>query len=856
MRPLTRRYVGLSASIAVGVAALYLGSALTADPAPAASPVTEDVAVLAPMSIDGQVVDVDNDPTTLDVSRTSGLATIVPSGVADPDALPPGAAEAIATLDATGADPAESFVALGGEAAGSDDDGAGGGDDPCSPAEGEPPADCPEGIHSAIFADTALEDLEVWPYPGVGTEPVGTSIYCTGLVPADGELALGVGTNLPASISARYWPVADPSDVHSLTLAGVASEEAAWNAEIAASGTYTRNSYVFQHCAMMTDLAPSTDYIVSVLAIDTYTRIAAPVERRFNSAGQPTVPPIMAVPLGTSLLYVGVPTYGEANPPVVRGWVADPGTAPDCSAFDGSHPSLTAIQDERLVEVSRDYLHAHNYADGFDHRVVDVFEVPEGSTLVLCARWYDNAAPSWETDVPTQQRSLVVMSPDAVTPIVTVTSLDVIRPVSEGDVRIEAANQFGHACGEARLPDADISASSAEPLNVELCRVSTTGSGYRAALNSGGNVVLSTYVWTGATSITSRAVLPLSRLGCLGVCALPAPRTYVVPLPTVTVGAGMCGGSGCEPPTRETALGSLEVTVTWEQGNSNGLDHWQIGATDETLPDAPVSDRPQFDLNAGWTPVLSADGTRGTASTSIRTDRHASYIATLSGDCWMGEPPAPVTGTTRPESTGVEVAAITFGGLCPGASYSATVEMVDGAGTRTVASYTRDADTLFWWAAAFAMPINQILVTGTMSVTSSSTWNESWWLVGSDVYLGEGDRFRIWADYGPSLGRCFTGDVDSASGPLSHVTIDQAPVVHLRTYTRVMAESLYYGVDHDTNCDWPGANNYVADVDVDIPFSDLMRGVTIRGDLVRSAFPDEDPQFHYTLTLTATRVTG
>ena len=144
-----------------------------------------------------------------------------------------------------------------------------------------------------------------------------------------------------------------------------------------------------------------------------------------------------------------------------------------------------------------------------------------------------------------------------------------------------------------------------------------------------------------------------------------------------------------------------------------------------------------------------------------------------------------------------------------------------------------------------------------MTVTTYGGWNESWWLVGSDVYVGPRED-RIYADYGPSLERCFTGDVDSASGPLSTIEVPQERTIHFRAYTRVTSEALYYGVDHDRLCDWPGANNWVADVDFDVTYDQLLRGVSLNGDLWQRGFDEGDPgegRIRYYLTLRATRVT-
>jgi hypothetical protein len=855
MSRIPRLALGIGACLVVAVAAILVGMRF-ASPEEVAAVATEEVGVLAPIAVNGEPVLGDNDPDTLEVSQTTGTASIVDPDSFDPDALPPGVAEAIAALEESGGDAADAYVALESLGDARDDDGAAGGD-PCSPEEGAVPEDCPEGLHSAIFADTELEDLQLWPFPDPPRTFESSSIVCPDLDPGDGELGLGVGTNLPATITARYWPVSDPTDVRMLTLEGNPTEVARWQAEIDATGDYSRGAYMFQHCATMTGLAPATDYIVSVFGADVYGRISAPVEQRFNSAGTPTVPPMWATTYGSSLLWVVVPTVAAGDPPLVYAWVAQEGTAPDWSAADSGHRYLNELDAGGLVEVSAEYLHDHNYMAAYTREVQRAYLVPEGSTVVVCARWFDRSAPVWDRDIPTKQKSIVVMSPDAVNPILTVTTVNPIKDLARHSITLKASDQFGMPCGLLGLPDEAAAAGTPVAIDEVVCRPAEESSEFRRTSGSFGNVVLSTKVGTGASAATTRTMLPLSRYACLGVCDLPPTLTYAIPLPTVTVGTGLCGGSGCAPPTRETALGTAEIEVTWEQGNTNGLDHWSIGEVNDAAPDAPVFDVPQFDTDAYWATSLSDSGWIGSARLALRADRHVTYTVSIAGDCFVGEPPAPVTGGTFRDSAGIEASSVSFSGLCPGATYETTVELVDDAGARTVAAHTGSAATVWWYPAQFTVPINAVEITGTVTVTSDAAWAGGWWLVGTDVYLGNTES-RIWDVRETDLERCFSGATHTTTWPFSHARAAQAELIHIHNYTRVMTEGLYYGVDHNRLCDWPGATDWIADVDADIPFDQLLRGVTLTGDLWQSGFAEGLPghgRFQYSLTLTATRVT-
>ena len=211
MRKYARPAIGIGVAALVATAAALVG----AHAAPAPSPATEQAAVLAPVAIDGVPVSGDSatDPSTL--SEVTGVAEIAPPGSAEPGSLPAPVEAAIAALDAAGGTDEPAAEEIVAEAGAGDDPGVGPAD-PCSPADGDAPEGCPDGLHSAIFASTMPPDLRVWPWPDAPTSSDHATIYCPDLTPGTGELPLGVGTSVPASVTVRYWPVADPTDMHTL----------------------------------------------------------------------------------------------------------------------------------------------------------------------------------------------------------------------------------------------------------------------------------------------------------------------------------------------------------------------------------------------------------------------------------------------------------------------------------------------------------------------------------------------------------------------------------------------------------------------------------------------------------------
>lgn len=847
MRRLIRPLIGIGLSLVIASLAVVAGR----QAASPAAPETESAMILAPVAVDGRAVAGDNDPTTLHVSGGTGVMDVGTPGSTDPAALPASVSAAVAALNSAGGpDPAGAHLLIGAGASSGGGSGAAG--DPCSPTSGATPTGCPDGLRSAIFADTAPPDLEVWPVADVATEPTGTSIYCPGLTPGSGELGLGVGTTVPAAVTVRYWPVSDPTDVRTVTPAADTSQVAAWNARVAATGTYPVHEFVFQHCGLLTGLRPNTDYRLSAVAIDDELgRISVPVERSFNSAGQPTIPPLRAIPLNNSLLYVSAPNYGTANPPIIYAWTVAAGQPADCSGFSTTHPSLQVVEAQTLVEVSPAYLHAHNYADGYNHEAVVVYDVPEGSTIVACARWYNSTAPSWDHDTPTKQEFLVGMSPDTAAPVITLTHVDFAHSADASSVSMVASTQSGIECGRAIFPPTAVSGGTLD-INQTLCDVGASSS-WTAPLGSGGNVVVSTNATRGSGVVHASYVLPLSRYRCLGTCALPPTLTYSVPLPTVRVGTGMCGtgfGGDCTPPTSETALGTAEIQVTWNQGNVNGLDHWVVGSSDNTPAAAPpVPDAPRFDIGQYPSVTLSSDGWSGTADFTIRTDRHVTYTASIGGDCFVGTAPIPATGQSSVPVGGLSSASVSFTGLCPGGNYLITVALVDDAGHRTVAGSGRDAGTVWWPGSIVSLPVRMYAVTGSLQITTDSSLYKPWYVVGGHVSYTSDLYSDSYVDFGTN--RCFTRDQRVATGASDGSAV-QARTVHVHVYARAQDEGLYFGVNHDADCSWPSANNFVADQTFDVAWTDLARGVTVTGDLPQPdvrLIPGTSAQIHYRLTL-------
>jgi hypothetical protein len=839
-----RPAIGVAAAVLLGLAGILVGAQF-ASPAAAT---TVDATILAPTAIDGVPVG-GVDPSGLGLSEGVGVAGVAPAGSADASELPADIADAAAGLEDAGGTDGTGAPASG--------PGGGGADDPCAPADGSTPDGCPDGLHSTILADTAPPELRVWPWPDPPATSDGASIYCPDLAPGDGELGVGVGTSVPADVTIRYWPVADPTDVHTLIPAQDASQVAEWDSIVSATGSFPEHSFVFQHCGIMDRLEPHTDYILSAVALDSFARLSSPVERRFNSDGNPDVPPMQVVPLNPSALYASVPVYRGSNPPLMNAWVVGDGEPADCSTFDASHPSLFQMQPPHQVGVTESYLVAHHYDTNYDRAMVEVLDVPEGSTVVICARWYDITRPSWDRDVPTKQMYAVASSPDAVTPVVTLASATFTQDVGALSTTITGSTRTGYLCGSALLPASDTPAGTTLTTDLAVCSLASSPSRSMSPAGGGrGDVVLTSDVaWHGDT-VESRYILPLSRYACLGTCALPPELDYTIPLPTVTIGTGMCGsvfGSDCTPPTAETTLGTATVHVSWEQGNTNGLDHWVIGTPDDTPPDAPAPpDAPRFDADRRVDPTLSDDGWTGGAQFLLRSDRHVTYTVSVAGACFVGDAPAPITGETHPAGTGVEADTVTIPRLCPGVEYTLTAELVDADGHRTVATISRDPGVVWWPGARFFVPQRTYAITGTIQVVRDDASLGAWKVEDAAIGIGFDPHYSGGFPAVFPSDRCLAGDQGSLDGTID-ADADQARTLQVYVHVRLTNEGTYYGTDHDADCSWPGPNTFVANDVVDVNWDDLRWGGTITHDIPQYGVAPvpgiTTGRYHYVLTL-------
>jgi hypothetical protein len=576
-------------------------------------------------------------------------------------------------------------------------------DDPCATAD--PPTGCPIGVTGIVLVDTVIPaETRLYVHPDPIRDIGSTVFHCDAMPdgdPAPGTIWISVGTTVPAEGTLTYSPVGDPADERTVEWTTSDADRAAWDADYATRHAYREGYWFFNNCVELTGL-DSGDYSVTVNGTDIFGRIPAPVTTTFSGEGQPVVPPMNVVPLGGALLYVSVPSPFAADAPrdrpIIRAWVVGPDEGNACDGFE-DHAELTSLQGQQTYAVEPSWLDARNYRPEYTSRDVEIYSVPEGSQIVVCARWYSRPEHSWENWIEAQ-RMLPVSSPDIVTPTISIESVQLGRTVQPGDLRVSASMPGGIPCGDRWSDTENVLGPGNVDVGIQLCDAVTVGFDGRVVISTG--LDLGDEDWADTSS-----VLQLSRTRCAGVCPVPAPSHYIVNLATQRTGSSLCSGEGCTPPTESSSAGRVVLAVTWNQGNVNGAERWSIGGTDSSVPGDTESEAPQLDTNQFAEGGHSSDGWTGTVQAPIVVDRDAHYRATLSGTCFPdGYVNTPQVGTVRP-STG---ASASWSGLCPAGSYFVTIELWDDAGHRSTYSYSGAT----WWPGSLAQIFNAPLDVSTM----------------------------------------------------------------------------------------------------------------------------------------------
>ena len=654
MKRYLRPAIGIVSALAVAVAAALIGIQFAAPQVNTTPASTVEVPVLAPVATG------DEEPEAGAISEVIGTDTVTVPGTAR-DTLPDEVLDAIDTI--TEADDPALAVTIYNE-----EEAATSAGDPCSPVEGDPPADCPEGMHSVILALDGVRDLYIsgMAFPPTQEEYQATSSYtlhpwCPAVTLPETRVTFGIFSTIPADFTVTYWPSGAPEYAKTVTARTSDADRAAYTAAQAA-GVDIYDLPLQRSCPVLDELALDTAYTVSLSATDMFGRPATQ-QSYFNSGGPLGVPGPEISHFGDNVILARA-LHNEDERVVIQGILAtDADPSPSCDA----DPTTEAVISTTESEVTAESLLDQGILPEYFHRTNTNFLVPEGSTFVVCVRYYPAAdgLPSWETDTPTRLSRIVVQAPDFVRPRVTLESLE----VPDGShVYLRAGTRQGVPCGEEfdnTLPSGTIPFVLCEPARVSQNLITADE---MLNFNYTGELAIHTKIaWPGQDSFVWGAELDLGVQDCRVTCPTPDDEQFAVQLGP--------------PGSRETAVANLRVT--WEQGRSNGAHFWVNSPIETVTPDYVAPELPDFDRNAALDDFqINWEAKNVSFEYVLGVDRPVDYTVTLTDllpdhfEACVDSPTPILTQSGHTDRT----ANLHFSGLCLGSEYYLDVTLTDAAG--------------------------------------------------------------------------------------------------------------------------------------------------------------------------------
>ncbi len=655
MKKYLRPAIGIVSALAVAVAAALIGIHFAAPQVITSPATTIEVPVIAPVAIGDEEV-----PEGA-ISEVIGTDTVTAAGTAR-TTLPQDVLDTIDAITETD-DPALAVAEYHEEEAATSDG------DPCSPVDGDPPADCPEGMHSVILALDGVRDLYIagMAFPPTQEEYQATSSYtlhpwCPAVTLPETRATFGIFSTIPADFTVTYWPSGAPEYSRTVTARTSDADRAAYTAAQAA-GVDIYDLPLQRSCPVLTELALNAAYTVSLSAVDIFGRVLTQ-ESYFNSGGPLGVPGPQITFFGDSVILARALHTADERVAMQGILATDADPSPSCDA----DPTTEAVISTSETDVTPEYLVDAGILPEYIHRANTNYLVPEGSTFVVCVRIYPAAdgLPSWETDTPLRVSRVVVQAPDFVRPRVTVTSLD----VPDGTrLKLGSTTRQGVPCGE----EFDSTIPSASSIPFVLCepaRVSQNLIMGDELVNfdyTGDLVINSRITWPGQDSYVSQRELSLGLQDCRVTCPTPEDRLFAVLLGP--------------PGSRETPV--AHIRVTWEQGRSNGAHHWSVAPIEAVTPDYVAPELPDFDRNAATDDFqINWEAKNVSFTYELGVDRPVDYTVTLTSqspdfEAPCTDSPAPVTSLSGHTDRS---ATLRFSGLCLGSAYFLDVTLTDAAG--------------------------------------------------------------------------------------------------------------------------------------------------------------------------------
>ncbi len=734
----TRAIIASGLILALGAGGFVVGATVSAGSfSPPAAPVSEISTVLAPVEL------LSDERSQVVGTELVPVAPANAAGAEDPDAAPgaPGGSipgsdpwleERLASLY-SGADPrdiAAELLAAESAAASEPSPILDVGEeitvfgDPCAPAEGDEAADCPDGLRSTVLAYSEVPELWTLGYASPGPRDPALELdfyWCEPASLGDNDVQFGVFSNAPGTGTLTVWPRGDPGSAITVPLTTPDDQRAGWEAGLEAGLSLGGEWLRMRHCVVLEGLDPFIVYDAEYSIVDVLGRTAEGTSQ-FLLPETRTVPPTYVIPIGNTQVLLTTPL--RTNERVVfSSWRIEEGQPSRCEDQADATADVVSATARWFHEqaVSATGLARQGYLPEYTHEASQLFQMPEGSTMILCVKVYDRNAPSFNASTPIWQHETILDTPDLTVPVVSVRNVQLRKgnALPADAVLIAVGQRGGSECGRITLPDGAPIGSFALNERTVLCALDardphTAGSFGRIVVRS--SVDVDDDDRDPTTQINS---INVDHLVCAGVCDLPEASYYRFDLPNLPSVAGEPGPSA----------GEVLLEVAWSQGNNNGRSDWGIGASLAGAPGAPPRvDLPQLDTDERVTVTgggsgcpFNARGCESNATYNLVTDRPVTYTATLVGDCSLPTTVRESSGTiTGPATARRFSVPLTFSDLCLGSVYSLSIELVDELGRRALwdgsagsASYLS-----YWGNNSFATPTTSRQLVTTYEVKS------------------------------------------------------------------------------------------------------------------------------------------
>lgn len=524
---------------------------------------------------------------------------------------------------------------------------------------------------------------------GVGTRP-------------DGTVSVILFTNNPADFQVSWWAASTPDEVNDGGSVRTAdSEREIWEAKILSGGTPTPDGGGVANCIVFpASMTHGIRHQVHIEATDdqgtsaegTYT-LTPPAPGSTAGGTSGGRPPLR--------FYSSDERHGRVVASLASRddeelWVAElvrngPGaTLATCTSIEnevlrGGYTGTWRLFNGRTEPLIIPTTGVYPYERAYDTATSLEYWPDEGTQATLCVWITRPPVRSFDKPVVRQRTTLDVASPRWYRTRVSVSEAHLDRGVTEGPIqaRIEESG-FNSTFPAEVVPDGTPSGDVVIEDPVLVADSGATMHPWAATLT-----VSSGFGEVRTVIDTPNKLCPVTPpTGAL--CPTSYTRTYTVQVPGPRAGSGLCGSSfgDCDPPTTETFLGELVVSVESYAGPSGppsygeGFSNWDVAnGTFAAAEAVGLPDHVQVDGN-GTSGVASSGiyGTRPQVSVTVFTDRPV--IMTASSDYW--DVPGNSCGLEpQADTTLSQIHNFRWPAVCFGQTYYIEADMVDAAGRTT-----------------------------------------------------------------------------------------------------------------------------------------------------------------------------